>query len=89
MITRRVVVASASGLHARPAALFTQAAGQADVPVQICKPGGVAVDASSILMVMQLSVQQGDEVELSAEGPTAEAALDTLVELLQKNLDEE
>ena len=87
MPQRTVVVASRVGLHARPAMLFTQAVAQTGLPVTIARPGGAAVDASSILFVMSLGVPGGEEVTLTAEGEGAEAALDGLVVLLETDLD--
>jgi phosphocarrier protein len=82
MSERRVIVGSSVGLHARPASLFVQAAGQQPVPVSIAKEGGLPVDARSILMVLGLDVRGGETVVLSADGEGAEAALDALVEVI-------
>jgi phosphocarrier protein len=87
MPERHVTVASTVGLHARPAALFTQAATQAPVPVTIAKPGGQPVDARSILLVLTLGVAHGDQVILHADGEGAEQTLDTLATLLEQDLD--
>lgn len=87
MPERRVTVASSVGLHARPAALFTQAAAKSPVPVTIAKQGQDPVDAKSILMVLTLGVGHGEEVTLSADGEGAEDTLDELVTLLEKDLD--
>ena len=87
MPQRHVVVASSVGLHARPAALFTQAAAKAPVPVTIAKVGGAPVDARSILFVLSLGVAHHDEVVLTAEGDGAEDALDQLAALLAQDLD--
>ena len=81
MSERTVVVASSHGLHARPAALFTQTAAKAGVPVKVAK-GGRSVDATSILGVISLGIDHGDEVVLSAEGEGADEALDALEQLL-------
>ena len=80
MPSRKVVVASRVGLHARPASLFVQAVTATGLPVTIAKSGGDPVDARSILMVMGLAVGNGEEVTLIAEGDGADAALDQLVE---------
>lgn len=88
MKERTVRVGSASGLHARPAAIFSKAAGSKAIKVQIEKDGR-SVDASSILMLISLGAKLGDEVTLRAEGEDADAVLDELAELLEKNLDEE
>lgn len=88
MSERRVVVGSTVGLHARPAALFTQAATKTGVPVTIAKAtGGDPVDARSILLVLTLGVEHGDEVVLRADGDGADNALDQLAELLAQDLD--
>ena len=87
MPERHVVVASAVGLHARPAALFTQAAARVPVPVTIAKVGGDPVDARSILLVLTLGVAHDDEVVLHAEGEGADEALDSLASLLAQDLD--
>jgi phosphocarrier protein HPr len=87
MPERRVAVGSSVGLHARPAALFTQAAAAAAVPVTIARPGGAPVDARSILLVLTLNVGHGDEVVLSADGDGADEALDSLASLLASDLD--
>jgi phosphocarrier protein len=89
MPQRTVVVGSKVGLHARPAALFVQAATAQPVPVTIAKPGGDPVDARSILSVLALDARGGDEVILAADGDGADAALDELTALVARDLDSE
>ena len=85
MVSRTVTVASAHGLHARPASLFTQAAAKLGVPVTITK-GDKTVNAASILSVISLGVSQGDEVTLEVEGDD-ESLLDELAELVETDHD--
>src|SRR5699024_6054503 len=75
--------------HARPAGIFAKAAEQQPATVTIEKPGGNAVQASSMLMLMTLGAAQGDEVTLRAEGKGAEASVNALADLLEKDLDAE
>lgn len=89
MSQRTVVIASRVGLHARPAAIFTQAVAASGVDVTIAKAGEEPVDASSILMVMAQGIGNGEEVVLEAEGPDADRVLDELVTLLETDLDAE
>lgn len=89
MATRTVTIASSVGLHARPAALFVQAATATGLPVTIGRPGATPVDARSILGVMTLGAKHGEEVVLEADGAGAESALNELVELLSRDLDAE
>ncbi|WP_024288913.1 HPr family phosphocarrier protein [Cellulomonas sp. KRMCY2] len=82
MPERRVTVAIAEGLHARPAALFAQLAAAQPVAVTIRKDGGAPMAAASILSVMALGAGAGDEVVLAADGEGAEACLDALSDYL-------
>jgi phosphocarrier protein len=87
MPERRVVVGSKVGLHARPAALFVQAAARQPVKVTIAKDGKPPVDAKSILAVLGMDVRGGEEVILAAEGEGAEAALDDLAAVVAADHD--
>ena len=89
MVERTVRVGSTHGLHARPAKLFAQAAKDAGIPITVAKDSGAPVNAASILGVIALGVEQGDYVTLTADGDNAEAALDTLAELLTTDHDAE
>ncbi len=89
MATRTVIIASAVGLHARPAALFVEAATNTGLDVEISKDGDDPVDATSILGVMALGAKHGEEVTLTAEGDGADEALESLVALLSRDLDSE
>lgn len=90
MSERTVTVASSSGLHARPASLFAEAAAETGVEVTIAMagtPAEDAMDASSILSLMTLGAEHGSQVVLRAEGEGSDAALDALVKLLETDLD--
>lgn len=89
MATRTVTIASSVGLHARPAALFVEAASASGLDIEIGKPGEDPVDATSILGVMALGARHGEEVVLTAEGDGADVTLDSLVDLLSRDLDAE
>ena len=89
MATREVAIGSSVGLHARPASIFVQAATATGLPVTIAKAGGNPVDARSILGVMALGAKNGEVVTLSADGDGADAALDSLFALLERDLDAE
>lgn len=86
-ISRTVEIGSAHGLHARPARLFAQAAKDSGLAVTIAKGAASPVNAASILGVLALGVEQGDEVTLTADGEGAEQLLDELTEMLSTNHD--
>ncbi|HEX5918873.1 MAG TPA: HPr family phosphocarrier protein [Nocardioides sp.] len=79
MPSKSVVVGSAVGLHARPAALIAEAAEGLDASVTIN-----GVDASSSLMIMTLGAGNGDTVEVESDD---QSALDTIAALVEKDLD--
>lgn len=90
MFERKATIASRVGLHARPAAIFAEAAGKVSVEVTIAldgEPVDDAMDASSILSLMSLGASNGDVVVLRAEGDGAEEALESLVRILETDLD--
>ena len=89
MSERTVKIASRTGLHARPAALFVKAAAGQGVPVRIRVADGKAVPAASMLAVLSLGAAHGTEVTLEASGEGADDALDALAALLARDLDAE
>ncbi len=84
MPTKSVTVGSAVGLHARPAAVISEAAGELDAEVTLAVPGGEPVDAASSLLIMTLGAGHGDTVEVSSEDPSA---LDKIAALVEQDLD--
>lgn len=86
MPTRTVVVGSAVGLHARPAAIISDAASELDSEVFIGLPGDEPVDAGSSLLIMTLGAESGATVEVSGE---VDADVDAIAALVEKDLDAE
>lgn len=86
MATRTVTVASAHGLHARPASLFVQAVAGSGLAVELTK-GDKTLNAASILGVISLGIEHGDTITLSAEGENADAVLDQLAEIITTDQD--
>lgn len=92
MPERTATIGSRVGLHARPAAIFAEAAANTGIEITIAKegePAEDAMDASSILSLMSLGAEYGQKVTLHADGPDAEAALDHLVTILETDHDAE
>ncbi len=90
MIERTATIASTVGLHARPAAIFAEAAGDLDAEVTIARAGEAveeAVDADSMLALMSLGVEHGEVVVLRTEDDSAGEALDALVRILETDHD--
>jgi phosphocarrier protein HPr len=84
MPTKTVTVGSSVGLHARPAAIISEAAGALDSEVTIAIPGGDPVDAGSALLIMTLGAACGDSVEVSGDD---QGAVDKIAALVEQDLD--
>ena len=84
MPTKSVVVGSAVGLHARPASIISEAAGDLDSEVLIGLPGEEGVDAGSSLLIMALGAGHGDTVEVSGEN---QADVEAIAALVAQDLD--
>jgi phosphocarrier protein len=82
-----VAIASAIGLHARPASVFAAAAAETGIAVTLVNAAGKSVNAASILAVLSLGVAHGEVVTLRAQGTGAAAALDKLAAVLRTDFD--
>ena len=71
--TRRARVGFAHGIHARPAALIAACAKRFDATVSIAREERAA-NARSVVALMSLGVQRGDEISIQASGADASAA---------------
>jgi phosphocarrier protein len=76
-----------TGIHARPASVFVQKASSFKSKVQL-KAKGKTVDAKSILMIMSMGLVKGTEVTIVADGPDAQAAVDTLKAMIDDGFGE-
>jgi phosphotransferase system HPr (HPr) family protein len=85
MVERTVTLGSKSGLHARPAAIFVQNAKGFPCSITLSK-NEKKVNAKSILSVLTLGAEQGEQVVLHADGEEAETAVDKLAALLEGDL---
>lgn len=88
MAERRVTIGWAEGLHARPASIFVRAATATGVPLTIAKGEGAPVNAASMLAVLGLGAEGGEEVVLASDAEGADAALDRLAKLVADGLEE-
>ena len=71
----------AVALHARPAGAFVRAAAAFGATIEV-RANGRQADAKSILQVLGLGADGGTELEISASGDDAAAAVAGLAELV-------
>jgi phosphocarrier protein HPr len=86
--SRTVEIVNQRGLHARASAKFVKLAAKFDAEVTVTKDG-TTVDARSIMGLMMLAAGPGMQIEIAAEGPDADQALEALVALVTDRFDEE
>lgn len=82
-----VTLRNASGLHARPAKIFAKAAAASLADVVVEKDGR-EVNGKSVLSVLTLGCNHGDEIVIRTAGESAEETLAALVELVESGLGE-
>ncbi|VUD51474.1 Phosphoenolpyruvate-protein phosphotransferase [Thalassocella blandensis] len=83
-----IAVPNPTGLHARPTAVLVAEAKKFTSVIHLYK-GGEQANAKSLVSIMALEVNCGDEINLVAKGPDAEQALDTLIPLIASGLGED
>ena len=89
MYQRETTILNQTGLHARPASIFVQSAKQYQSKITIQKRStGASVDAKSIIKVLSLSLTQGTEIVISADGADETTAVDNLVTLISEGFGE-
>jgi phosphocarrier protein HPr len=78
-----VTVTNSEGLHARPAGIFVKRASEFKAQVQV-KVRGQVKNGKSIMSLMSLGIKNGETISIEAIGDDAEAALSSLVTLVEK-----
>ena len=81
MFMKETTVNNQVGLHARPATFFIQKANEYKSSIWVEKDDR-RVNAKSLLGVLSLGIVKGTAINLIADGPDEEAAINALVELI-------
>ena len=89
-ISAIVTLVNHAGLHFGPAVLFVQtaAASQAEITARNVTTGAGPANAKRFNQVLSLGAEQGHDVEITAQGPDAQVALDALVSLVEAGFGE-
>ncbi len=85
MYSKEVIVRCESGLHNKQATYFVQKANEFESSIYMIS-GERKMNAKSLLGIMSLGIITGTVVTLSATGPDEEAAVNSLMELLQRDI---
>lgn len=87
MVCQKVTINNPTGLHLRPAGILCKEAMQFKSLITFSFRGSTG-NAKSVLSVLGACVKCGDEIELVCEGPDEEAALATMVKVIENGLGE-
>lgn len=87
MYVKDVMVQNQVGLHARPATFFIQRANEFKSSIWLEKEER-RVNAKSLLGVLSLGIVGGTTIRVMADGSDEEAAVESLVKLVQSGFSE-
>lgn len=76
--TIEVQILNPAGLHARPAAQIVERAKEFEATIELAS-GKRTANARSIMSVLALGADTGDQVTITADGPDEDEAVDFIV----------
>ena len=82
MLTRRLEIHNATGLHTRPGTGFVRLAKTFACEVSIRK-GDRTANAKSLVKLLLIGISQSDVIELACDGADEEQALASLTQYIQ------
>ena len=90
MYRKEVTIVNESGLHARPASVFVSQAKkfQSRIWARNISSGSEAFNAKSIVLLLAQGMGRGTQIEISAEGPDEQLAVDTLADFISSGCGE-
>ncbi|MRH44761.1 phosphocarrier protein HPr [Aquibacillus halophilus] len=87
MKEKKFTITDDTGIHARPATLLVNKAGQYEAHIEM-HYNGKTVNLKSIMGVMSLGVPKGAEIVVTADGSDEEQALQGVEETIKEHLGE-
>lgn len=87
MVSKKVTVKNAQGLHMRPAMNFANAMGKYPCEVKILCNGN-ETNAKSIMNIIAACIKCGTEIEIICDGGRESQALDEAVSLVENGFGE-
>lgn len=82
MIKKELTVEIATGLEARPIAMFVQVASQYESKIYVEVDEEKRINAKSIMGMMSLGLNKGESVVVTADGSDEEQAIDNIEKFL-------
>ncbi|MFT4144015.1 MAG: HPr family phosphocarrier protein [Mobilitalea sp.] len=88
MISKKIVIDIPDGLHLRPVGVLCNNSLEFKSTILI-HIGEKTVNAKSLLSVLSAGIKQGDEIEVTCEGPDEEIALAGICQSIENGLGED
>ena len=85
--SRSAELVNQRGLHARASAALAREASRWNAKVTV-RHDGMSASAASIMDLLMLAARVGQTIEIDAEGPQAQEALDAICALIARKFDE-
>ena len=85
MVSQKVKITNPTGLHLRPAGIFSNIANKFEC--RITYENSIA-NAKSVLSILGAGIKSGDEILLICEGEEEEKALKAMIEAVESGLGE-
>ncbi|WP_179107334.1 phosphocarrier protein HPr [Sediminibacillus massiliensis] len=82
MVEQTMTITDDTGVHARPATVLVNKAGNFESDVKV-EYNGKSVNLKSIMGVMSLGIPKDAEIKITAEGSDEEEALKTIVDTVK------
>lgn len=86
MVSEKILVNSALGIHLRPAGAMSDAAVRYDSHVTFTYGEGKSANAKSVISILAAGVKCGEEIELIADGPDEKEALEKVAAVFKESL---
>ncbi len=87
MVSQRITVTNASGLHARPAGELSKLCSKCSSDI-IIKVGEKRINPKSILILMSAAIRRGTEIEVECSGETEKEDLELIINAIAGGLGE-
>lgn len=86
MVSEKIVITSALGIHLRPAGAMSDMATKYSSEINFKYGDGKIANAKSVISILASGVKCGDEIELTAKGEDEEEALKAVSEAFRASL---
>ena len=88
MVSKKVKIVNATGLHLRPAGVLCETAMKYKSKITLTTDNNYEANAKSVLGVLGACVKSGEEIVITCEGEDENLALDDIISSIESGLGE-